>query len=171
MKEALRLMIRKHEALRTHFIEENDNFLSLEKVLRYGLSFAQSSGSPMLASDITTALQNVLALRSEMFNDDEIDKMLAAKSDPDSDLLHEVYAAYVQMNNSAVKVQRNCDRLVRALEAIELQHASLTEQIDTWRAYLDNVKAQAMRSTPTKGAKAAQSTGTRPGLEKQEKQK
>lgn len=57
-------------------------------------------------------------------------------------------------------------RLKDALSAIEKQHTELNDQIDTWKAYLENVKAQAMGDVSKKKKKKNEGGGGFLGLGK-----
>ena len=135
----------------------NEKLVTLEVVLHFGLEkAAEMDKGEELTNDINKALSNVMALRLESIMGEEGASGGSGEDeprDPDSQLLEEVHQAYVQMNKSCEKVQKNSERLERALEAIEKQHLDLNEQIDTWRAYLENVKAQAMGNTPKASVK------------------
>lgn len=152
-----------------NFGDQSAAKVTLEMILHYGQQEAGQKGDEGLVADIRTVIDHVLQLRaSEDFGfeegeDEDEDEEGGGRSEnenePDERLLQEVHGAYVQMNKSCLKVERNSERLKKALEAIEKQHDDLNDQIDTWRAYLENVKAQAMGKKEGGGKKGGGGIG------------
>lgn len=118
----------------------NREDITLGMVLQYGAEKNESAGSLVL--DINDVLTDIVTLREGSITEE--DECGEGSHEPDTVILREVHDAYVQMNKAQVKVEKNALRLKGALEAVEKQHEDLMEQIDTWKAYLENVKMQAM---------------------------
>ena len=123
--------------------------ITLQKVLQHGKGVLQArlqggkeSGDDIdLLEEINIAIEDVVTLREEVYcNLDDVKD----GEDADFEILREVHDAYVLMNKAQVKVARNVHRLKGALDTIQMQHDDLNDQIGTWKAYLDNVKAMAM---------------------------
>jgi len=134
--------------------------ITLEDVLSYGVAKIQtfedkgSSYNASLVLEINDVMNYIVGLRGSI-TEEEVDggEGGGQPDDVDADLLQEVHDAYVQMNKAQIKVARNVTRLKEALGAIEKQHTELNDQIDTWKAYLENVKAQAMGDVTKKKKK------------------
>ncbi|GMH92834.1 hypothetical protein TL16_g12464 [Triparma laevis f. inornata] len=144
--------------------------ITMMDVLSFGVQKIQATGDqdkPFNASlvlEINDVMNDVLSMRDSIVEEETEDS--EAPIDPDTLLICEVHDAYVQMNKSQIKVGKNATRLKNALAAIEIQHAELNDQIDTWKAYLENVKAQAMGDSAKKMKKEKSSRGGFLGLGK-----
>ena len=141
------------EEVKSNVSKPPGQIITLEDVLSYGVAKIQtfedkgSSYNASLVLDINDVMNFIVGMRGSIAEEEEDDEEEEGKDktdDVDADLLQEVHDAYVQMNKAQIKVARNVTRLKDALGAIEKQHTELNEQIDTWKAYLENVKAQAM---------------------------
>eukprot|EP00520_Triparma_pacifica_P017550 CAMPEP_0118656048 /NCGR_PEP_ID=MMETSP0785-20121206/13275_1 /TAXON_ID=91992 /ORGANISM="Bolidomonas pacifica, Strain CCMP 1866" /LENGTH=1100 /DNA_ID=CAMNT_0006548869 /DNA_START=102 /DNA_END=3401 /DNA_ORIENTATION=+ len=139
----------------------NREDITLGMVLQYGAEKYKKEhgdGSSMgMILDINDVLTDVISLRPSSIYEDEVEG--AGSHDPDSEILREVHDAYVLMNKAQIKVEKNGLRLKGALEAVQKQHKDLMEQIDTWKAYLENVKMQAMGDSNKKNKKERKGWG------------
>jgi Ras GTPase-activating-like protein IQGAP2/3 len=129
----------------------------LEQVLNHAKNAVQTrltggkegEADRSLLEEINAAIEDVATLRLEVYCSlDEAEE----GEDPDIEILREVHDAYVMMNKAQIKVERNVHRLKGALDTIEKQHEDLNDQINTWKAYLENVKAMAMGGKSKTGA-------------------
>lgn len=110
--------------------------VTLRMVLKHVADAAQGAEGKGIAIDINNVvndLKKVQAVRGA-----------STGEDPDSAVLSEVWLLHEQMKKASACALKNSSRLKRALEDVERQHQELNERIDTWKYYLENVKAQAM---------------------------
>ncbi|GMI06222.1 hypothetical protein TrVE_jg10107 [Triparma verrucosa] len=141
-----KLDLTKEEVMKAH--DKEPSQITVMDVLSFGVEKIQATEdkdkphNASLVLEINDVMNEVLSMRDSIIEEETEGSQ--APADPDTILIIEVHDAYVQMNKSQIKVAKNATRLKNALAAIELQHAELNDQIDTWKAYLENVKAQAM---------------------------
>ncbi|GMH74051.1 hypothetical protein TrRE_jg6808 [Triparma retinervis] len=141
---------------------------TLARVLQHGAEkYRREHGGNegmAIVLDINDVLTDMVSLRDSTVSEDG-----GEGKDPDGEILREVHDAYVLMNKAQVKVEKNGIRLKGALDAVQRQHDDLMEQIDTWKAYLENVKMQAMGGAAMKKKKETKSRGWGLGKKKEAK--
>lgn len=148
----------------------NREDITLAMVLQYGAEKVkkehEGNAGMSLILDINDVLTDIVSLRDSTISEEGEEGTVY---DPDNEILREVHDAYVLMNKAQIKVEKNGLRLKGALDAVQKQHDDLMEQIDTWKAYLENVKMQAMGGAAGKKKKETKSRGWGLGKKKDAK--